>query len=558
SSVFILMKIREKPEFGTCETDADCKLVRCVGAYCDNGKCVCPMEGEQLLDKKKDILVIAGIPQEKSQRFNIPKPTWKEVELSLPKLKDTGVNAIFIWAPYEHTVPGEGSPDTITALTENGEIQLDVTHSKHITNYLIPDPDRGSEQEFLHMVETAHSLDMKVIAQLQVTVTNPGNFIYDNHPEWILESIYGKPAIFWPWDISGYGYVVNKAHPGLINYVTETIIPHWIEQWGVDGIYIDSAGMAYCDLRIRELTDIHGAIEGYECLTPVDGYYSPEPLIVAMKTKIEQMENEVGRDITFSGEMSYKTARDIPESDIIKALKGKASLMQFIMGNPAVDRTLGKYHDFVLNYQFRKILKLTEESIAFDYSEDYNDYFELERQLDAKHTKTARFVNMWVESLTFIDLLKPKVAGNYITLTVTAPGNILWIGTYQLPPQQEVSEKIFGWDGDVLEEWYKKTIKIKKEHTSLQSDNIENALISPKTKGLIAYNRWDEKESATVVVNVNDKPITSILNTLFEDNAVIKDELSGETFMVADPNNFQISVPAYGSRILILSKKGVD
>jgi len=515
----------------------------------------CKIEEEkQLLDKNKDILVIAGIPQERSQRFNIPKPSWKEVELAFPKLKDIGVNTIFIWAPYEHTIPGEGSPSAITVLTEKGEIQLDVTHSKHITNYLIPDPDRGSEQEFFQMIETAHSLGLKAIAQLQVTVANPGDFIYDNHPEWMLESIYGKPAIFWPWKIASYGYVVNKAHPGLIDYVTETIIPHWIEQWGVDGIYLDSAGMAYCDLRIKELINTNGAVEGYECLTPVDGYYSPEPLVSAMKTKIEQMENEVGRDITFSGEMSYKTARDVPEADVIKALKGNASLMQFIMGNPAVDRTLGKYHDFVLNYQFRKVLKLAEESSVFDYSQNYINYFDLESQLDARYTKTARFVNMWVESYSFIDLLKPEVAGNYITLAATAPGSILWIGTYQLPPQQRVSKNIFKWDSNVIEEWYKKTIKIKKEHSALQSDNIEDALISPKTKGLIAYNRWDESESATVVVNISDMPATVNLDTLFKDNAVIKDELSGETFTVTDTNNFQISVPAYGSRILVVGE----
>jgi len=60
SSVFILMKIREKPELGTCETDADCKLVRCEGAYCDNGKCVCPMGGES---KKLSDVKVAVIYQ---------------------------------------------------------------------------------------------------------------------------------------------------------------------------------------------------------------------------------------------------------------------------------------------------------------------------------------------------------------------------------------------------------------------------------------------------------------------------------------------------------------
>jgi|GEM_PF-5106069 len=38
----VLVKLGEKPEFGTCKTDEDCKNVRCVGAYCENGICVCP------------------------------------------------------------------------------------------------------------------------------------------------------------------------------------------------------------------------------------------------------------------------------------------------------------------------------------------------------------------------------------------------------------------------------------------------------------------------------------------------------------------------------------
>lgn len=39
-----LMKLWEKPEFGTCKTDEDCRNVRCVGAYCEDGSCKCPSE----------------------------------------------------------------------------------------------------------------------------------------------------------------------------------------------------------------------------------------------------------------------------------------------------------------------------------------------------------------------------------------------------------------------------------------------------------------------------------------------------------------------------------
>ena len=498
------------------------------------------------------VLVIAGIPADNGPRFGITKPTWIEVEQALPILKETGVNAIFIWAPYEHTVPGDGSPSNITVYTEQGEIQLNVTYSRHIMDYLKPDPERGSEEEFLHLIEESHSLGIKVIAQLQVTVANPGDFIYEEHPDWVLQSIYDKPAVFWPWAIARYGYIVNKAHPDLINYVTETIIPHWVNSWGVDGIYLDSEGMAYCDLHIRDLIQEVGCVEGYECLTPVDGYYSPEPLVSAMKTKIEQMEIEVGRDILFPCEMIFKTVRDMPEDDIIQALHGNGSLLMFAMGDPRVDRTLGKYHDFVMNYNFRNVLKQVFVGTQLSYSHNYSEYFELEQELDKKYTETARFVNMWVESIWYLDLLKPNVANPYITLDVTAPGSIVWIGVYQLPPQEWVSEEIFGYDSDVLREWYTKTIKIKEEYKALQSDNIENALISPEITRLIAYNRWDENESVTVIVNAKSTPRSNcIIKTRFNgDEVTVYDVLSGEKFE-GNPSNISIQMPAYSSRILV-------
>ena len=46
--IFVVLKSNEKPNFVECKTDADCKLVRCVGAYCDNGRCVCPMSDDKL------------------------------------------------------------------------------------------------------------------------------------------------------------------------------------------------------------------------------------------------------------------------------------------------------------------------------------------------------------------------------------------------------------------------------------------------------------------------------------------------------------------------------
>ena len=502
---------------------------------------------ESIARNTEDILVIAGIPFAEREDLGITKPSWKEVEEALPILKEVGVNAIFIWAPYEHRVTKPG--ETITAYTEKGEIELEMSPCVHIKDYLKPDPDRGSEEDFLHMIETAHSLGIKVILQLQVSVTIPGDFVYDEHPEWILKSIYDKPAVNWPWPPFSHGYTVNKAHPDLINYVTNVVVPHWIKNWSVDGIYLDSPGMAYCDLYIKELCENVGCAPGYECLTPVDGYYSPEPLVIAMKNKIEQLEKEVCKDLIFPAEACVKTWRDMPDDVIMEVCKGEPYAYQI---DPRVDRSLGEYFDWVLSYNFRALLKNIYEKGEASYSKNYVDFLKMiENELEGKYTETAKFVNMWNYFHMYTYLLDQEIADCFITLQVTAPGKIVWIGVYQLPPQDDIVGEYFGYNSSFLKHWYTELVKIKRKYHALQGSNIEDALISPKIKGVIAYNRWNEKEGITVVVNVNDEPVNCRLKTRFKGERIeVYDVLSGEKFE-GDPENLEVEVPACTPRILV-------
>ncbi|KAA0014823.1 MAG: hypothetical protein FE037_02910 [Thermoplasmata archaeon] len=102
-----------------------------------------------------------------------------------------------------------------------------------------------------------------------------------------------------------------------------------------------------------------------------------------------------------------------------------------------------------------------------------------------------------------------------------------------------------------MKQWYTKLVEIKRKYHALQSGNIEDALISPKIKGIIAYNRWDGKEGITVVVNVNDEPVNCRLRTRFKGERVeVYDVSSGEKFE-GDPENLEVEVPAYTPRILV-------
>lgn len=495
-------------------------------------------------------IFIANIPFVEGPSKGTPKPSWNEIKESLPALKEVGINTIFLWGPWERAA----NVDNITVYTDEGEIQLPVGFALHGKDYLRLDPDRGSEAEFMDMIETAHSLEMKIIAHLQMTIAIPGDFVYEKHPDWMLKSIYGKPAVTWPWTLAHYGYVVNKAHPDLINYVTEVIIPHWVKNWDVDGIFLDSPSIVYCDPHIKDLCQKEKIAAGYDCLTPVDGYYSPEPLVKAMRAKIDQLEKEEGRDLIFAAETTLKTWRDIPDECIIKMCEGNSYeyISYAYMADPRGDWSLGEYFDWIWDYNFRLLLKRVYDGEVS--SENYVKYFEMEREMVVKYTETARFVNIWNNFRDFIDLLKPDVAGCYITLAVTAPGKTVWIGAYQLPPQSDVLENYFEYDSDVFRRWYEKLILIKKRYPALQSDNIENALVSPKTKRVIAYNRWAENESVTVVINANNKLVDCIVKTRFDgDKIIVYDHISGEKFE-GSPTSLEIQMSPYSSRILVLER----
>jgi len=498
---------------------------------------------------KDGVLVIAAVPFVEDRAKGISKPTWSEVEDALPILKEVGVDAIFLWAPYERAKP----VDSITVYTCKGEMRLKLRWGLQAKNFLRPDPDRGSEDEFLHMIEAAHSLGIKVIPQLCILSSIPGDFIHEEHPEWILKSIYGKHAVMWPWASTGWGYSVNKAHPDLIKYVTEVIIPHWINRWGADGVFLDAPNVAYCDLHMRDiLKDMEekGLLaEGFECLTPVDGYYGPEPLVKAMKAKINELERELGRDLIFAGENTFKTWQDAPDELIIEVSKG--NIWKFLT-YPTMDRSQGKYFDWVWGYNFRSLLKEVYNGGEASYSENYVKYFEIERELDAKYTKIARFVNMWNSLMPFTDLLRPEVAGCYITLAVTAPGKVVWIGVYQLPPQNNIIKE---WNGKVLIEWYKRLISIKKGYSALQSMNIENALISPRIPRLIAYNRWDANTSVTVIVNAGNEHVTANIRTRFHGDSVRLIDLLSTEIICGKPESLRVEMPPRSARILVEYEK---
>ncbi len=458
--------------------------------------------------------------------------TWNKARERLLKLKEYGVNTIFLWAPYEHpqipikTIPVWKERNGKAIKVNKRVAQWNVVNL-HAKNYLKTDPRRGTEEDFQEFINEAHRLGMVVIGQFIATGVSPESLFCQEHPEWLLRKKIGGqeyPVMTWPMN---WGYAVNKSDPEFIKYVTDTVMPYWINKWNLDGIFIDSPGMPYNESEVR-------------------AKYEPVKLSRAMREKIEAMKKETGRNLILIAEN--------PDGSHLP-------------------KTAGIYYDFVWGYEsVRAFFQVKTGSVN---SNQYITALKKEIEGRCKFTKIARFICNLNAAGKCLELLRPQWVPCYITLNVTAPGNIVWVGVPQWdinydekwceffldrlgikykPGEaiEKVKQEVI--DIDLIWGWYEKIVKIKREHPALQSDNIEDALVSPKIKRLIAYNRWLIDESLTVIVNADKKELDCIIKTRSSGNKVIlKDLLSGEE-ITGNPEALKVRMPGYGTRILSQDK----
>lgn len=461
----------------------------------------------------------------------------------LGEWKEIGANLLVLWPVWEHIPPRE----TISARTSKGQVELRLDRYIHHWNpksYLKPDPDRGSETEFLEMIRSAHAMGFKVLPVLQVGYTVPGSFVYEKHPEWILKAADGGSAACWPWGSAPWGYVLNKADPGLIKYVTETVLPHWVKAWGVDGMWLDAPPLRYCDPRIKKMLEpIKPTTQASECLTPVDGFYSAEPLAKALRATIGKLEKETRRRLVCAGEHSIASYSDLPDEYIEAFGRGETpGLLQRLPNDRRVVGRLGKYWDWVCDYRFRGILKSIYDRGALSYSERFVNALQDEPNLQNKDTEPARFVNQVNSFFQYDSLLNPAVAECYITLAFTAPGRVVW---FEGPEVTLLPQR------GLLSAWYKRLAHVKKALPALQSNHIEDALLDPKAPQLIAFNRWKGKESATVIVNAGEESLSPRIKTRFGQERLGLFDLLHAERIAGDPANLTVEMPARSARVIV-------
>ena len=152
-----------------------------------------------------------------------PEGTFAGVEAQLPRLKELGVDILWLMPMYE--IGTEGRKGTLGSYYA-------------ISDYKKVNPEFGTMEDFEHLLAAAHKLGFKVILDWVANQTAPDNV-------WMTE----KPADFYERDADGNAiWEYDWTDTRSLNYDNEEVwwaqddaMRFWLEK-GVDGFRCDAAG----------------------------------------------------------------------------------------------------------------------------------------------------------------------------------------------------------------------------------------------------------------------------------------------------------------------------
>ena len=544
------MQYTEKKDIGYNVTEVESLAKQAKEAY-DKGDYT---EADKLLDKAFTSLEMASTPTKafipststpstnptqlnkdwlydgpiyETHPYYYPNHSLKEITKQVPSLADFGIKTIWLMPIWEHQI--SSSPSTFIYL---------------INDYYKIDPAYGTDKDLKELVETAHKYNIKILFDLVTCCTPPESVIWNN--DWTLripvsdlqsmgldlkynnyqgnDIIYsncnlqekpvkcdllgrpvGKDVIIYHYPFAGWGPAVDRSKAEVADYFTK-VAEYYVREYDIDGWRIDSPVNNWNPNIIHGDHSIMGLLRNIEkTITDV----KPSAILYAESPFVARLD-------------AYQSINP-SESPILDEI------------SDASNSNLG----LILNK-----LKTSDELVNFFINEKigYN-------------RARVRFIETVNEQR--INKLSPQLNRPLIVLISTIPG-VLLIQTGQ---EIGATNQFFSdnpsvdWNnGDYeLRDFYKKVFKIHNENNALKYGSISNVWKSGDNT--YAYQRSYKDEKVIVVINLLNKKATSSLDLSFIDKGtVLVDELSGESFTIDNPGNFQIYVPEYGARIF--TRKG--
>uniref|UniRef100_UPI00404B6AAA alpha-amylase family glycosyl hydrolase n=1 Tax=Flavobacterium sp. TaxID=239 RepID=UPI00404B6AAA len=171
----------------------------------------------------------ATIYQLNTRQFS-EEGTFKAAQKQLPRLKDLGVDIIWLMPIHEIGV-------------KNRKGSLGSPYS--VKDYYSVNPEFGNLQDLKDFVSEAHKQGMFVILDWVANHTAWDNKLVEEHPDWYERDYKGdfRPTPWWDWhDIIDLDF----SKPELRKYMTDAL-KYWVQEADIDGYRCDVAGFVPVD-----------------------------------------------------------------------------------------------------------------------------------------------------------------------------------------------------------------------------------------------------------------------------------------------------------------------
>ena len=148
--------------------------------------------------------------------------TFKAFESHLQRLKDMGINTL--WLMPIHPISETGRKGTLGSYYA-------------VSDYRGVNPEFGTEEEFRHLVDTAHDMGFKVILDWVANHTGWDNAWITEHDDWYVHDKNGEIESPYDWtDTAELDYDNYEMRAEMISSMQ-----YWVEDFGIDGFRCDHA-----------------------------------------------------------------------------------------------------------------------------------------------------------------------------------------------------------------------------------------------------------------------------------------------------------------------------
>lgn len=456
--------------------------------------------------------------------------TFKGLAEKIPEIADLGIKTIYLMPIWAHE-------DELTSTT----IYL-------IKDYYKIDPVYGTEEDLRELVETVHKHNMTIFFDLVTCCAPPestpwnNNWIYklsllelqekakelgwvlqyDTHRDYkivyysckkdggikceFMGRVAGDDVVVYFYPEAKFGPAVDRSNPDVIEYFIK-VSEYYVRKYDIDGWRLDTPSNNW---NPKIISGDHSSLE--------------------LMRNLKKSVVKVKPHIIFLAENPSINTADFAMDEISEGSYSYAFL------------------NFVYGYKIR----------GYSNSREFMDFLSLENE-KIRHGKVrTRFVE--THDLPRINKVSPHLNKPLLVLISTIPGVPMIQAGQEIGATNEwfyqgATNPQVDWDnGDhELRNFYKKVFRVRNTNKALKCGTIENVWKAGDSSNY-AYLRSCEDDKVVVVINFNNETVSNTLNLPFESGVVLHDELNDESFRVNDPNNFKITLPTYGSRILVLER----